>query len=82
MEAVRDFLRRYGKVMTAYIFAGCGIWMVGLIVLPQLLMVEKSLLYTDRSALAKVVQIKRDTDRLFVEKGRLESRVRKLERQI
>ncbi|MEX0922818.1 MAG: ABC transporter permease [Rhodovibrionaceae bacterium] len=82
MEAARDFLRRYGGLMTAYIFAGCGIWMIGMIVLPQLLMVEKSLIYADKAASAQVAMTRGETDRLFVEMGRAESRIRELDRQI
>lgn len=82
MQAVQDFVRRYGGVMTAYIFLGCGIWMVGMIVLPQFLMLEKSLTYSDPAASARAAQIQADTDRLFVEITRAERAVGRLQARI
>jgi len=82
MNAISDFRKRYGGIMTAYVFAGCAIWLVGLIVMPQLLMVQKSLIYTDPTAAAAVSQTKAATDRLFVEKGRFERQIRQLDADI
>ena len=82
MSGYRDFVRRFGPVMAAYVFAGCGIWLIGLIVVPQLLMIEKSLLYSDPAARAAVSQTKAATDRLFVEKSRVERKVRQLTKQL
>ena len=82
MQAIQDFVRRYGGVMTAYIFLGCGIWMVGMIVLPQLLMLEKSLTYSDPAASARAAQIQADTDRLFVEITRAERSIGRLQTRI
>ncbi len=79
MGAVQDFVRRYGGVMTAYIFAGCGIWMIGMIVLPQLLMLEKSLTYSDPAASAQVAQIQARTDGLFVQITRAERDIARLQ---
>ena len=75
MGAFRDFLRRYGGVVTAYAFLACGFWLVGMIVLPQLLMVEKSLLYSDRSVVADISRANAEIDRLFVARQRLERRI-------
>jgi spermidine/putrescine transport system permease protein len=82
MGAVQDFVRRYGGVMTAYIFAGCGIWMIGMIVLPQLLMLEKSLTYSDPAASAEVAQIQARTDDRFVEITRAERDIRRLKERL
>ncbi len=82
MGAVSDFVRRYGAIMTTYVVLGCGIWLIGLIVLPQILMIQKSVMYTDRSAEALMSQTKASTDRLFVEKGRLERRMAKIDKDI
>lgn len=79
MGALQDFVRRYGGVMTAYIFAGCGIWMIGMIVLPQLLMLEKSLTYSDPAASAQVAQIQARTDELFVQITRAERDIARLQ---
>ncbi len=81
MGAVRDFLRRYGGVVTAYAFLGCGFWLLGMIVLPQLLMVEKSLLYSDRSVVADISRANAEIDRLFVARQRLERRIDSLGRE-
>ena len=75
MGALRDFLRRYGVVVTAYAFLACGFWLVGMVILPQLLMVEKSLLYSDRSVVADISRANAEIDRLFVTKQRLERRI-------
>jgi len=45
-----DMLRRYGKVLTAYIILTCGIWIFGFVVVPQLLMVDYSFWYIDENA--------------------------------
>lgn len=82
MTALADFSKRYGAIMTAYVLLGCGIWLIGLIVLPQLLMIEKSVLYTDRAATALVSQTRAATDRLFVEQGRLERRLAQIDKAL
>lgn len=82
MEAFSSFRKRYGAILTAYVFVGCAIWLIGMIVAPQLLMVQKSLMYTDPAAAAAVSQTKASTDRLFVEKGRAERELRKIETDI
>lgn len=79
MRAITSFRKRYGAILTAYVFAGCAIWLIGMIVAPQFLMVQKSLMYTDPAAAAAVSHIKAGTDRLFVEKGRTGRELRKLE---
>ena len=75
MAAYRDFLRRYGGVVTAYVFLGCGFWLLGMIVLPQLLMVQKSLLYSDRAVVADISRANAEIDRLYVARQRLERRI-------
>lgn len=45
-----DMLQRYGRMLTAYILLTCALWAVGMIIVPQLLMVNYSLWYTDESA--------------------------------
>ena len=82
MEAISSFRNRYGTILTTYVFVGCAIWLIGMIVAPQLLMVQKSLMYTDPAAAAAVSQTKSSTDRLFVEKGRAERELRKVEADI
>ncbi|MDA7966825.1 ABC transporter permease [Ruegeria sp.] len=82
MEAISSFRNRYGAILTTYVFVGCATWLIGMIVAPQLLMVQKSLMYSDPAAAAAVSQTKASTDRLFVEKGRAEREVRKVEADI
>jgi spermidine/putrescine transport system permease protein len=47
---MREFLRRFGAVMTAYIFLSTAVWLLGMIVLPQILMVDYSLWHRDEVA--------------------------------
>ena len=81
MGAFGDFLRRYGGLVTAYAFLCCGFWLIGMIVLPQLLMVQKSLLYSDRSVVADISRANAEIDRRYVEKQRLERRIATLARE-
>lgn len=80
-QAVDLFTKRYGKVMTTFVFLGCGIWLIGMIILPQILMIQKSLRYVDPAASAAVSQIKTSTDQLFVELGRAERAIARLNRE-
>lgn len=79
--ALHSFVQRYGRLMTAYVFVGCAIWLIGMIVLPQVLMIQKSLRYSDPAATAAVSHLKTATDRLFIEQGRAERDIRALERE-
>lgn len=81
MNAYKDFFQRYGAVVTAYVFLGCGIWLIGMILFPQLLMVEKSLLYADRAIVAEISRANSEIDRLYVELGRLERRIKGFEQK-
>lgn len=56
MGALKDFARRYGAIMTGYMVVACGVWMIGMIILPQLLMVDYSLQYLDRSEESRIDQ--------------------------
>ena len=56
MGALKDFARRYGAIMTGYMVVACGVWMIGMILLPQLLMVDYSLQYLDRSEESRIDQ--------------------------
>lgn len=82
MAAYREFLRSFGGIMTAYIFIACALWMLGMIVLPQLLMVERSFVFADKSASAAVSQIEGRIDRLFVQKQRNEREMARLRQRI
>ena len=81
MGAYRDFLQRYGGVVTAYVFLCCGFWLLGMIVLPQLLMVEKSLLYADRAVVADISRANAEIDRLYVDRQRLKRRIETLRKE-
>jgi spermidine/putrescine transport system permease protein len=73
---VRNFTRRFGLVMTAYILVATGVWMVGLIILPQLQMVEYSLWSYDRDELSK---LDRRIESHYVDLQTTQSRIRELE---
>lgn len=53
-------LRSFGPLMTAVIMLLSGIWVVGMIVGPQLIMVEQSFWYTDRGGEAVTVSVQID----------------------
>ena len=56
-------LRSFGPLMTAVIVLLSGVWVVGMIVGPQLIMVEQSFWYTDRGGEAVVISVQ--IDRLY-----------------
>src|SRR6056297_1372616 len=79
MTAFKDFARRYGAIMTAYIFVACGVWMIGLIVLPQLLMVDYSLQYVDRTEESRLDY---RIEQRYVDLQLAQSALRRLNRQL
>ncbi len=50
---MKDMLLRYGRFITAYILISCTVWIVGLVIVPQLMMVDYSLWYRDETAVQK-----------------------------
>ena len=56
-------LRSFGPLMTTVIVLLSGVWVVGMIVGPQLIMVEQSFWYTDRGGEAVVISLQ--IDRLY-----------------
>jgi len=56
-----EYLKRYGKAMTAYIFLTTALWLVGMVLLPQLLMVDYSFWSRDEVAQSQAMQ---EADRL------------------
>ena len=53
-------LRSFGSRMTAVILLLSGVWVVGMILGPQLIMVEQSFWYTDRGGEAAVISVQID----------------------
>lgn len=51
----KGFLYRYGKIMTAYILLTVAVWIMGMILLPQFLMVDYSFWAVDEVAQAKAM---------------------------
>ena len=45
-----DMLQRYGRLITAYILLTCAVWVLGMVIIPQLLMVDYSFWYIDEEA--------------------------------
>lgn len=54
MAAIRSLARAYGPIMTGYILACCAVWMVVLILLPQLVTIDYSLWHEDVGAQARI----------------------------
>lgn len=74
-----DFLRRYGPIMTGYIMLSLGVWMVGLIILPQITMIDYSL-WTENLEERDLAE--RAIETQFVERQKIDSKVRRLKRQL
>lgn len=79
MSAIADFARRYGTIMTAYILIACAVWALGMIALPQLVMVESSFRYIDRTEESRMNQ---QIDQAYIDLQRAQTQVRRLGRQV
>ena len=55
------YFQRYGKAMTAYIFLTTSLWLLGMVLMPQLLMVDYSFWYHDEGVQAIAMK---EADRL------------------
>ena len=51
-----DFVQRYGRIMTAYVMLTCTVWLLGMVLLPQLLMVDYSLWSRDEVAQSRAMR--------------------------
>ena len=51
---MRDFVRRYGIAMTSYIFLACGVWVIVMILVPQLVMFTYTFWYQDRNLVGEL----------------------------
>ncbi len=78
MGAIKDFRRRYGSIMTGYILIACGVWMFGMILLPQLQMIDYSLWYKDSADQSKLDQ---QIEARYVDLQKAQSEVRRLGRE-
>ncbi len=72
-----SLVRSFGPSLTAAILLLTGIWIVGMIVAPQLIMVEKSFWYLDRGGDAGALSVRidslyNDVDLLGLDKMALE----------
>jgi spermidine/putrescine transport system permease protein len=79
MGALKDFARRYGAIMTGYMLVACGVWMIGMIILPQLLMVDYSLQYLDRSEESRIDQ---QIEAQYIELQQTQSALRRVGRAL
>ncbi|MFB9884847.1 ABC transporter permease subunit [Balneatrix alpica] len=76
---MNNYIRRYGWFMSLYVVCACTIWMLGLIILPQLQMVEHSFWHLDRSQ-SEVID--RQIEDRYVDVQQLDSRLRRLKREL
>lgn len=79
MGALKDFARRYGAIMTGYMLVACGVWMIGMIILPQLLMVDYSLQYLDRSEESRIDQ---QIEEQYIDLQQTQSALRRVGREL
>ncbi|MEM7023472.1 MAG: ABC transporter permease [Pseudomonadota bacterium] len=75
---MKDFRRRYGAIMTGYILVACGVWMFGMILLPQLQMIDYSLWYEDRADQSKLDQ---QIEARYIDLQKAQGQLRKLGRE-
>jgi spermidine/putrescine transport system permease protein len=78
MGAISDFRRRYGAIMTGYILVACGVWMFGMILLPQLQMIDYSLWYQDTADQSKLDQ---QIEARYIDLQKAQSELRRLGRE-
>lgn len=72
-----DLLRRYGAIMTSYIVVASTIWILGMIVLPQVFMIDTSLWHED---VMRRYRIDIQIEALYVDLQKLDSNIRRIER--
>ncbi len=56
MTGLKDFLRRYGVILTSYMLLGCMVWIVLMIVVPQAVMVTYTFWYEDKNLVGQLYQ--------------------------
>jgi spermidine/putrescine transport system permease protein len=78
MQAIKDFQRRYGAIMTGYILVACAVWMFGMILLPQLQMIDYSLWFKDRADQSKLDQ---QIESRYIDLQKAQSQLPKLGRE-
>ena len=76
---IAEFRQRYGGAVTAYVLLAVAVWLFGLIVLPQLQMLEYSFWRLDRSESAV---IDRQIEDLYREKQKVERELRAVDREM
>lgn len=79
VRAIAEFRQRYGGAVTAYVLLAVAVWLFGLIVLPQLQMLEYSFWRLDRTESAV---IDRQIEDLYREKQKIERELRAVDRQM
>ncbi|WPZ34540.1 ABC transporter permease [Thalassobaculum sp. OXR-137] len=71
---MNELVRTYGKGLTA-LFVGLVVaWIVGLILVPQIRMIERAFIYEDRGGETAMLAL--EIDRLYTEKFKLEQRLK------
>ncbi len=79
MNNLNSFIGRYGRVMTAFILLTTGTWIFGMILLPQLLMVNYSFWSVDERAQADAMK---EVSELETELDRIDREIRTLAGQL
>jgi len=79
LHAILDFRRRYGSLLTGYVLVAVAVWMLGIIVLPQAVMMQYSFWRLDRSHSA---ELDAQIERLYMDKQKIERQIRAIEREL
>ena len=79
MRALREFTRRYGVIMSSYVFLACMVWLVLMILVPQAVMVSYTFWYEDKG---RVGQLYSEIDANYARLDDMDVRVEEIEEEL
>jgi spermidine/putrescine transport system permease protein len=79
LQAILDFKQRYGPILTGYVLVAVAVWLLGIIVLPQAMMLEYSFWRLDRS---QSTELETEIEQLYMEKQKIERQIRTIDRDL
>ncbi|MFQ5775305.1 MAG: ABC transporter permease [Kiloniellaceae bacterium] len=79
MTGLKDFLRRYGVIMTSYVLLACMVWIVLMIVVPQAVMITYTFWYEDKNLVGQLYQ---KIDKNYALLDDLDARLEEIEEEL
>ncbi len=79
MRALTEFVRRYGVIMSSYVFLACMVWLVLMILVPQAVMVSYTFWYEDKNL---VGQLYSEIDANYARLDDMDVRVEEIEEKL